>query len=231
MRKGDKENAPLNDQPQVEDIYDVLRDVRDFGMPKDFEPDVRSDISPERTEAIIKEATERFPTDWFKGCESTPVINIVDGVGRAHCTNGRFVTVYTKSNYGLDEPVVLNDRALVNTLAHELGHYMEASNKKVGYSVDDAFYTRARDSEMVEIEPGYMGYKDSFFNTYMGKVYGDTAGVHVTEILSVLMENIGAFNPFPIMQGRDYDLFKHKYGRKIHDKESLGYILGVLAGL
>lgn len=229
MRKGDKENAPLNDQPQVEDIYDVLRDVRDFGMPKDFEPDVRSDISPERTEAIIKEATERFPTDWFKGCGLTPVINIVDGVGRAHCTNGRFVTVYTKSNYGLDEPVELNDRALVNTLAHELGHYMEASNEKVGASVDDAFYTRARDSEMVEIEPGYMGYKDSFFNTYMGKVYGD--GVRVTEVLSVLMENIGAFNPFPIMQGRDYDFSKQRYGRKINDKESLGYILGVLAGL
>ena len=232
LRRGDTENAPINDKPQVEDIYDVLRDVRDFGAPDGFitESNISSDIDKERTDALIKEATSRFPTDWFREAEYPPEIKIIDGVGRAHCTNGRFIYVYTKSDLGDGTIVDNNDRGLVNTLAHEMGHYMEDANKKVGYSARDCLYERGKDSEIVDVEPGYKGYKDSFFNTYMGKIYTGY-GRDSTEIISVLMENIGAFSPFDIMQGKEYDYSKMKYVGRAKDKESLGYILGVLAGL
>lgn len=226
LRKKDKENAPINDRPQVEDIYDVLRDCRDFGMPDGFKPDVHSDLSPEKTEEIIKEAFDRYPTDWLKDAKYTPVITIVDGPGRPICTNGRFITLYTKRNLG-DSVVEQNDRALVNDLAHELGHYMEDANKKVGDSVKDCLWSRGAGTEIVDVEPGYQGYKDSFFRTYMGKIYSHGG----TEVLSMLMEYIGAFSPMEILSGQEYDVMKGKYGRKKNDKESLGYILGVLAGL
>lgn len=227
LRKGDTENAPYNDNPQVEDIYDALRDMREFGKPEGFKMDVESDIDEQRTNDIIKEAMDRFPSDWFKDCTASPRIVIVDGVGRAHCTNGRHVVVYTKQDIGDGTPVEQNDRGMINQLAHELGHYVEANNEKVRSSVRDCFWGRALGSEMIDVEPGYKGYTDSFFNYYMGKIYpsGDT------EILSVLMENIGTFDPFPRIEGREYDYFKQKFGRKKTDKESLGYILGVLAGL
>ena len=234
LRKGDMENAPVNDRPQVEDIYDVLRDVRDFGPPEGFDVEVESDLDKERTDAIVKEAMSRFPTDWFKDADHPPIIKIFDEVGRSCCVNGTIIHLFTKSSlgkYSSGEEAIAenNDRGLVNTLAHELGHYMEDANKKVGYSARDCLWERGKDSEIVDVEPGYKGYKDSFFTTYMGKIY--TGYGQVTEITSVLMENIGAFNPFHVMQGKEYDVMTGKFGRKVNDKESLGYILGVLAGL
>ena len=230
LRRGDKENAPINDQPQVEDIYDVLKDMRDFGPPEGFEPTVNSDLPKERTDAIVKEALDRFPTDWFRDADSKPIINIIDGPGRAICLNKGYINVYTQKDLGLSsgEMITLNDRALVNDLAHELGHYIEWCNQKVQYSARDCLWERGKDSEIVDVEPGYQGYKDSFFNTYMGKIYSHGG----TEIISMLMGNIGCFQPFSVLEGHEYDYSKGKYdGRKKKDKESLGYILGVLAGL
>ena len=230
LRRGDKENAPINNQPQVEDIYDVLRDMREFGMPEGFEPLVNSDLPKERTDAIIKEAFDRFPTDWLRDTGTRPNIQIVDGPGRAACYNGGLIYVYTQKDLGLHsgELTTLNDRALVNDLAHELGHYVEHNNEKVSSSARDALWERGKDSEIIEVEPGYRGYKDSFFSSYMGKIYeyGET------EIISMLMGNIGSFDPFSVIEGHEYNFGKGKYdGRKKKDKESLGYILGVLAGL
>ena len=229
LRRGDKENCPINDRPQVEDIYDVLKDMRDFGAPEGFDPKVNSDLPKERTDAIIKEAFDRFPTDWFKDADSEPVINIIDGPGRAICMNKGYINVYTQKDPGFSSgPVTLNDRALVNDLAHELGHYFEWSNQKVQYSARDCLWERGKDSEIIEVEPGYNGYKDSFFNPYMGKIYSHGG----TEIISMVMGNIGCFDPFPILEGCEFDYSKGKYdGRKKRDKESLGYVLGVLAGL
>ena len=230
LRRGDKENAPINDQPQVEDIYDVLKDMRDFGVPEGFEPTVNSDLPKERTDAIVKEALDRFPTDWFRDADSKPIINIVDGPGRAICMNKGYITVYTQKDLGLSsgELTTLNDRAIVNDLAHELGHYIEWCNQKVQYSARDCLWERGKDSEIIDVEPGYQGYKDSFFNPYMGKIYSHGG----TEIISMLMGNIGCFQPFSVLEGHEYDYSKGKYdGRKKSDKESLGYILGVLAGL
>ena len=230
LRKGDKENSPINGQPQVEDIYDVLKDMRDFGMPEGFDPKVNSDLPKERTDAIIKEAFDRFPTDWLRDAKSKPVINIIDGPGRAICLNEGYINVYTQKDIGLKsgELTTLNDRAIVNDLAHELGHYIEWTNQKVQYSARDCLWERGKNSEIIEVEPGYSGYKDSFFSPYMGKIY-DHGG---TEIISMLMGNIGCFQPFSVLEGHEYDYAKGKYdGRKKKDKESLGYILGVLAGL
>ena len=229
LRRGDKENCPINDRPQVEDIYDVLKDMRDFGAPEGFDPKVNSDLPKERTDAIIKEAFDRFPTDWFKDADSKPVINIIDGPGRAICVNDGYINVYTQKDPGFGSgPIDLNDRALVNDLAHELGHYFEWNNKKVQYSARDCLWERGKDSEIIDVEPGYKGYKDSFFNPYMGKIYSYGA----TEIISMVMGNIGCFDPFQILEGCEFDYSKGKYdGRKKRDKESLGYVLGVLAGL
>ena len=230
LRKGDKENSPINEQPQVEDIYDALKDMRDFGMPEGYEPRVNSDLSKERTDAIVKEAFDRFPSDWLRDTTSRPVINIIDGPGRAICMNEGYINVYTQKDIGLGngELVTLNDRALVNDLAHELGHHVEMTNRKVGYSARDCLYERGRDSEIIQVEPGYNGYKDSFFNPYMGKIYSHGG----TEIISMIMGNIGCFQPFSVLEGHEYDFVKSKYdGRKKRDKESLKYALGVLAGL
>lgn len=229
MRKGDNENAPINDAPQVEDIYDVLRDVRDFGPPEGFEVDVKSDLDEEKTNSVIKEALSRYPTDWFKDASHTPVIRIYNEVGRSNCVNGRFINIYTKADLGGGQIVEHNDRGLVNTIAHELGHYIEDANQKVGYSARDCLWERGKDSEIVDVEPGYQGYKDSFFHTYMGKIYSGYG--QVTEITSVLMEHIGNFDPFSVIQGKEFDFTKQKYTGRAKDKESLGYILGVLAGL
>lgn len=230
LRKGDKENCPINDQPQVEDIYDVLKDMREFGPPEGFEPRISSDLPQERTDAIVKEALDRFPMDWFRDAKSAPVINIIDGPGRAICLNDGYINVYTKKDLKLSsgEMMTLNDRALVNDLAHELGHYMEWNNQKVQYSARDCLWERGKDTDIIEVEPGYSGYKDSFFNPYMGKIYSHGG----TEIISMVMENIGCFQPFSVLEGHEYDYTKGKYdGRKKRDKESLRYVLGVLAGL
>ena len=230
LRKGDKENSPINEQPQVEDIYDTLKDMREFGMPEGYEPRVNSDLPQDRTDAIVKEAFDRFPTDWLRETTSRPVINIIDGPGRAICMNEGYINVYTQKDIGLGngELVTLNDRALVNDLAHELGHHVEMTNRKVRDSAQDCLYERGRDSEVIQVEPGYNGYKDSFFNPYMGKIYSHGG----TEIISMVMGNIGCFQPFSVLEGHEYDFTKGKYdGRKKRDKESLKYALGVLAGL
>lgn len=230
LRKGDKENCPINGHPQVEDIYDVLRDIREFGKPDDFDVKVNSDLPKERTDALLKEAFDRFPTDWYKDADSRPIINIVDGTGRAICMNKGYITVYTKKDLGLStgELTTQNDRGLVNEIAHELGHFFEWSNKKVQYSAQDCLWQRGKDSEVIEVEPGYNGYKDSFFSPYMGKIYSHGG----TEIISMIMGNIGCFQPFSVLEGHEYKYGTGKYdGRKKNDKETLGYALGVLAGL
>ena len=227
LRKGDLENAQVNKRPQVEDVYDALRDIRDFGPPEDYSFILHTKIDKERTDAIVKEALSRFPTDWLKDCKWPVDITIMDCEGRACCMNGRVIYIYTKQSIGEGNSVENNDRALVNQLAHELGHYVEAANEKVRNSTTDCLISRGRDSKRIEIEPGYDAWEDSFFNAYMGKLYssGDT------EILSVLMENIGSFDPLERIQGKEYHFSTGKFGRKVTDKESLGYILGVLAGL
>lgn len=230
LRKGDKTNCPIDDHPQVEDIYDVLRDIRDFGPPEGFEVDVDSDLPKERTDEIVREALSRFPTDWFREATSRPIIHIVDGPGRAVCMNTGSIFVYTKKDIGLSsgEPVTQGDRGIVCDLSHELGHYFEFNCKKVQYSAQDCLWERGKDSEIIDVEPGYKGYRDSFFSPYMGKIYSHGG----TEIISMLMGNIGCFSPFSILEGHEYDYSKGRYdGRKKKDKESLGYILGVLAGL
>lgn len=220
LRRKDKENAPVNNSPQVDDIYDVLRDIRQFGKPDDFDFELKSDLSKEKTDAIVKEAFDMFPTDWLNGCKGKPTIHIVDGVGRAVCINSKHIYVYTKESITDSKELEMSEKGILANLTHELGHFVEENNSKIGSIAHDCLFGRAADSSYKEeeIEPGFKAYTDSFFNKYMGKIYPYNS----TEITSVLMQNLCYFNPFELMSGK-------KSGNK--DKESLRYILGTLAGL
>lgn len=222
LRRKDVENAPFNNKPQVDDIYDVLRDVRQFGMPKDFKYKVDSALGKEKTDAIIKEAFDMFPTDWLKNCGTWPEIHIIDGEGRAYCANHHCIYVYTKEKIptleGKYKEHELSESGLVSVLTHELGHYVEGNNADVDTAAQLSFYDRTRYSEPEDLEPGFKTMPDSFFHTYMGKIYP----WHSTEITSVLMQYLYCFDPFDKMTGK---------GSKVKDKESLRFILGNLAGL
>ena len=219
-RRKDKENAPINNSPQVDDIYDALRDIRQFGKPDDFDFELKSDLDKEKTDAIIKEAFNMFPTDWLEGCKDRPSIRIIDGAGRACCVNHKFIYVYTKTNELGMEGMELGERGVMANLTHELGHFVEENNDKLGVMARGTLFGRAGDAAYKEedLEPGYRTWTDSFFNRYMGKIYPYDS----TEITSVLMQNLCYFNPFETMSGK-------RSGKR--DKESLQYILGILAGL
>lgn len=220
LRRKDKENAPFNNSPQVDDIYDTLRDIRQFGKPDDFDFEIKSDLDKEKTDAIVKEAFNMFPTDWFKGCEGKPSIRIIDGEGRACCMNHNLIYVYTKVSDPDLGAIEAGERGMCASLTHELGHYIEENNHKIGSIARETLFSRAGDLDYKEedLEPGYKAWTDSFFNSYMGKIYSWDS----TEITSVLMQNLFYFDPFERISGK-------MSGRK--DKESLQYILGALAGL
>lgn len=219
-------------KPQVEDIYDVLRDVRDFGKPDDFDRiSFESEISDERTQAILKEAFDRFPTDWYKGIDVDGECRIFihDGPGRADFTHGGYGGYTTIHLFARENPITvkdlglendeLPDRAIVNQLVHELGHYMEHYNSTVRITAQQCLEDRTAKSESTYLEPGYETKADSFFSSYMGKQYYDGS----TEITSVLMQHLGYGNPFDDMTGKEF-------WSDNKDRESLKYILGVLGG-
>ena len=224
-------------QPQVEDVYDVLRDIRPFGLPEGSEL-VQVDyngIDPERADAIIKEATDRFPTAWFEGIEKPVHIKIIDGYGRSHFTPdywgagiGGDITIYTKHDpkviEGLNVDDNLSDVAITNSLAHELGHYIEDNNSSVRSMANEHLNDRTKDSPEEDLEPGYTTKPDSFFDPYMGKQYKQ---VYATEIISMLVQNLGVVNPFDKLQGKK--MFMHS--TRATDRRSLRFILGMLGGL
>ena len=235
LRKKAKDEG-CDGKPQIEDIYDVLRDARQFGKPDGFERlKVRSELSKERTDAIIREATDRFPTDWYDAIYSGEVtVMIHDCPGRSCFSTGdtwchegasAVIHLFAREHKSLVEDLKLEsdeiaDYGLVNTLAHELGHYFEWANDSVGDLAKRCLETRTEKSESEYLEPGYDTKPDSFFRRYMGKQYY----TGTTEITSMLMECIGYGNPFEYMTGKG--LFSDA-----KDPESLKFILGVLGGL
>jgi len=217
-----------NGKPQVEDVYDVLRDIRPFGLPANASdyPVVHSEIDEDRTAAIIREATDRFPTEWFEGCNGKrPTIFIHDSPGRGICMNGSIIHVYARNSEKLVSDLKLSDdkvsdMGITNTLAHELGHFIENHNPTVGTEMRSFLRERTQNGEEEFLEEGYTTKPDSFFNRYMGKQYpsGDT------EILSVLVQSLGFVDPFDTINGKSY--FSER-----KDPRSLKRILGMLGGL
>lgn len=235
LRKKAKDEG-CDGRPQIEDIYDVLRDARPFGKPEEFTRlKVQSEIDDERTEAIIREATDRFPTAWYDAIDSGEVtVMIHDAPGRgcfmagdSWCHEGATAVIhlFAREHPSLVQDLNLEsdqiaDYGLVNTLAHELGHYFEWANDEVREFARSCLDSRTEKSETEYLEPGYDTKPDSFFRRYMGKQYYNGT----TEITSMLMECLGYGNPFEYMTGKTM-LADAK------DQESLKYILGVLGGL
>lgn len=229
LRKKNKDLDAGISNPQVEDIYDVLRDVRDFGAPKSFEEkyEVNSDISGEDTSKILKEAFDRYPTDWYNNLDDyggKVKIRIIDSPGRA-CYNelSNSIVIFAREDDWLGKnPDGTNkktgNRRLANELVHEMGHYMEAHNSVIRSMAQRVLEERTKDSENEPLEPGYETKPDKFFTTYMGKQYywGDT------EITSCLMEHLGYIDPANVMRG--------KTGCWLPDPESYKFILGMLIG-
>lgn len=219
------------DKPQTEDVYDVLRDIRPFGPPESFDKvKVKSDIDQERTDAIVKEAMSRFPTDWYEGIDyGTVTIFIHDSPGRACYAVGydgsAAIHVFARENPVTVKDLNLQDDhisdcGIVNTLAHELGHYIEQRNYEVGSIMRRCLQDRTAKSAEEYLEPGYETKPDSFFTRYMGKQYYDGT----TEILSVLMQRLGYSDPFEQLTGKS-SMSDAK------DNESLRFLLGILGGL
>lgn len=240
LRKKDPDDVYDGDEPQVEDIYEALRDVRPFGTPDGFDKiSYDSCLSEERTKAIIKEATDRFPSGWYEAIENGDVkVFIHDMSGRANFSAGGSYSSSSGSTsaihlYAKEDPEVLKhlgehkeefknkcDVALVNELAHELGHYMEWANPEVQDWARRTLTQRTEKSEEEYLEPGYTTKADKFFTSYMGKQYP----YGYTEITSCLMQRLGYLNPFEVISGKDF-------GASSKDPESLRYILGLLGGL
>ena len=228
LRKKNNE-GDVDGKPQVEDIYDALRDIRPFGMPEGYEPVVHSEIDDdgERTAAIVKEATDRFPTEWYEGMvggTAVPEIFIHDRPGRAFFSNGA-IHVFARTDPEMVEKLNLPDDkvadfGIVNELAHEMGHFIETYNWNVNAMAHRILENRTKGSPEEELEPGYTTKADSFFNRYMGKQYpwGDT------EIISTLIQHIGYVDPFDVISGKCFM-------SEARDKYSLKHILGILGGL
>lgn len=244
IRKKAKENDPYitDGQPQTDDIYDVLRDLRRFGIEGEKKPadygfeTTYSEIDPERTERIVKEALSRFPTDWLECLnESGCSIQILDIGGRSHCSYGTdqdYITVYAREHPEVVKDMNLeddhlSDAAIVNSLVHEIAHHVEKRHTNgvgsIGWLMDRFREQRTEDDYLVEYAPGEYTKKDNFKNPYMGRIYPGYG--NTTECLTVLMQSLGYLNP----QKQITEGFMMDPGSK-RDHESYRMIIGMLAG-
>lgn len=215
------------DSPQTEDIYDVLRDARPFGLSSDSEHfDIRSDLDEERTKEIVEEAASRFPTSWLESGKTR--IFIHDTYGRANYTS----KYYDNDGYGTihifarESPTLvkelglpddkISDVGIANTLAHEFGHACEENNSEVRSWAQQYLTERTKGKEESYNLSGEREIADEFFKSYMGRQYNDGA----TEITSVLTQALGYLSPA--------DLFYKKDTLYNRDPESYRFILGML---
>ena len=224
-----KAGETTEDEPQTEDIYDVLRDVRSFG-PGEYANKVfnSSDLDDKRTKAIMDDALGRYPTDWYSDAIYDCGIDIRDKAGRAAHYIGYDSTsqikVYAKESPELVKQLDLksdsiSNLGIANELAHELGHYFERSNIDVGNAARAYYEKRTKNSELTEMYPGEYTKKDHFADEYMGKYY--TSGS--TEITSSLVQKLGYLDP---KKSITQDLFSNQK----KDVQSYNFILGLLAG-
>lgn len=215
--------------PQTEDIYDVLRDARPFGLSSDSEHfDIRSDLDEERTKEIVEEAASRFPTSWLESGKTR--IFIHDTYGRANYASKFWgndgygtIHIFARENPNvvkeLDLPDdKLSDVGIANTLAHELGHACEDNNSEVRDWAQKYLEERTKGKEESYNLSGEREIADNFFNSYMGRQYEDGS----TEITSVLVQSLGYCSPVDLFYGRS----GYSYNR---DPESYKFILGMLA--
>lgn len=224
-----KAGETTEDEPQTEDIYDVLRDVRSFG-PGEYANKVfnSSDLDDKRTKAIMDDALGRYPTDWYADAIFDCGVDIRDKAGRAAHYIGYDSTsqikVYAKESPELVKQLDLKSDSITNLgianqLAHELGHYFERSNIDVGNAARAYYEKRTKNSELTEMYPGEYTKKDRFADEYMGKYY--TSGS--TEITSMLVQKLGYLDP---KKSITQDLFSNQK----KDVQSYNFILGLLAG-
>ena len=227
LRKNDED---YKGEPQIEDIYDVLRDVRDFGPPEDFDKIKfgRCEIDHDRAKELLQEAMDRYPTDWYNGISNGDVeVNVIDSYGRAcfdRYSRPKRMFIYAKERpevvkeLGVDENFC--DNEIVRQMVHELGHYFEDTNAEVQSAAMECLEQRTKKSPEVPLNDGYMSKPDSFFRTYTGKQYYDGS----TEITSTMVETLQYADPFKYFGDMNWDT-----GKK--DRDSLKYILGILVGL
>lgn len=224
-----KAGETTEDEPQTEDIYDVLRDVRSFG-PGEYANKVfnSSDLDDKRTKAIMDDALGRYPTDWYADAIFDCGVDIRDTDGRAFHYVGYDSTsqikVYAKESPELVKQLDLKSDSITNLgianqLAHEMGHYFERSNTDVGNAARAYYDKRTKSSELTEMYPGEYTKKDHFADEYMGKYY--TSGS--TEITSVLVQKLGYLDP---KKSITQDLFSNQK----KDIQSYNFVLGLLAG-
>ena len=224
-----KAGETTEDEPQTEDIYDVLRDVRSFG-PGEYANKVfnSSDLDDKRTKAIMDDALGRYPTDWYADAIYDCGIDIRDKAGRAAHYIGYDSTsqikVYAKESPELVKQLDLKSDSITNLgianqLAHEMGHYFERSNTDVGNAARAYYEKRTKNSELTEMYPGEYTKKDRFADEYMGKYY--TSGS--TEITSMLVQKLGYLDP---KKSITQDFFSNQK----KDVQSYNFILGLLAG-
>ena len=172
LRKNDED---YEGEPQIEDIYDVLRDVRDFGPPEDFDKIKfgRCEIDQDRAKELLQEAMDRYPTDWYNGISNGDVeVNVIDSYGRAcfdRYSRPKRMFIYAKERpevvkeLGVDENFC--DNEIVRQMVHELGHYFEDTNAEVQSAARECLEQRTKKSPEVPLNDGYMSKPDSFFRT------------------------------------------------------------------
>lgn len=217
------------EEPQTEDIYDVLKDIREFG-PGEYAHKITVDshIDDSRTQEIMDDALNRFPKDWYKGAYKECIVQIHDREGRGMFGNGYgkedLIKVYARESkknvkeLELDSDFIPN-KGISNQLAHELGHFFESNVWEVQEAARTYYDKRTKNCEITEMRPGEYTKADRFASEYMGRVYPNSS---MTEITSVLSQKLGYYNP---KQSITSDILG--VGRK--DMQSYNFILGLMA--
>lgn len=221
-------------EPTQEDIYGVLKDLRDFGCPEELRGKfaIDSDLNDKDTNEIVNAALDRYPADWYKsaaeyGGECTVFVHDVDGRA-SHNTNpyshnDDVIRVYARESpnlvrdLNLDTDRITNE-GIANSLTHELGHYFELHAPDVGGAARQYYEARTKNCETTSMYNGELTKADKFADEYMGKVYGHGA----TEITSVLTQKLGYALPVTAIKSGFFSTRK--------DHQSYQYILGMLGG-
>lgn len=228
-----------DDEPTTDDIYGVLRDIRDFGCPEEFRSSIKvnSGINEEDTKTIIDGALNRYPSDWYDaamvdtGYNPDFLINIHDSSGRANFSynpysyydKGLTINVFRKEHpdvvrdLRLDNDTVPN-AGVENTLVHELGHYFEHTVRSVDIGAQTFYEKRTKNCETTHMHNGELTKADKFADEYMGRVYANG----MTEITSVLAQKLGYASPVSCIKSGFFSTKK--------DHESYYYIIGMMAG-
>ena len=154
--------------------------------------------------------------DYFKRIVGKGVLKDSDSVG--------VKIIQGRENYNLaDVKVKLKENSSIKTITHELGHYLEHTNKDYFDKIKEFYAERTKGDKIEKLSKIYpknsysskeITKKDNFMNAYTGKYYEYNGKQYATEITSMWFSEIfGDLNGF-IKKDPEYFEFVFKLFNK-----------------